>query len=147
MLVTPPIASGSIFGDDRRLSAHTAGIGTTLQRRSRLSGLSFHAALAAGVCLPDLLCQRLGDPSRSLALRSMRSGNFGAGRNDFPGQQTALGGLVSGDVAGRCPEEWRQHTGIATRVGLGQLPDRLDTVAQVAPGDDSARPRPTERRE
>ena len=140
-----PTASGSIFGDDRRLSAHIAGIGTALPRRSRLSGFSFLAALAAGVSLPDLLCQRLGNPSRAVALRPVRSGNLGAGWDDFSGQQAALGGLVPGDVAGGCPEEWRQRIGIAARVGFGQLPDRLVAVAQVAPGDDPARPRPIER--
>ena len=59
----------------------------------------------------------------------MRSGNFGAGRNDFARQQTTLGGLVPGDVAGDCPKEWNQRVGFAPRAGFGQLPDRLVAIA------------------
>src|ERR1700731_2372597 len=98
MYVTPPSTTGSILRGDRRLSAHAAGIGTALQRRSEVSGLSVCAALAAGLCLPGLRRWRVGDPPRFVALRPLRSGNFGYGRDDFPRQQTALDSLVPGHV-------------------------------------------------
>src|SRR5437016_11571228 len=139
MYVTPPATTSSILRDGRRLSAHAVGIGTAFQRRSKVSRLSVFVALAAGLCLPDLRRQRAGDPPRSVALRPVWSGNFGPGRNDFPRQQTALGGLVSGDVAGGFPEERRQCARFAARAGFGQLQDRLGAAAQIAAGDGQTR--------
>jgi hypothetical protein len=68
-------------------------------------GLSVCAALAAGLCLPGLRRWRVGDPPRFVALRPLRSGNFGYGGNDFPRQQAALDGLVASHVAGDFPME------------------------------------------
>ena len=135
MHVTPCYTTSSILGDDRGLSAHTVGIGRTLQRRSEVSGLSLRPALTAGFHLPGLRRWRAGAPSRSVALRPVRSGNFGAGGNDFPGQQAALGGLVPGNVAGDFPEKWSQCAGFAESAGFGQLQNRLVAAAQVASGD------------
>jgi thiol-disulfide isomerase/thioredoxin len=65
MYVTPPATTSSVLRDDRRLSAHAAGIGTTVQRRSKVSGLSLCPALAAGVYLPGLWRCRLVENSES----------------------------------------------------------------------------------
>src|SRR3974390_211 len=92
MYVTPPSTTSSILSGDGRLSAHAAGIGTALQRRSQVPGLSVCAALAAGLCLSGLRRWRVGDPAGFVALRPLRSGNFGHGGDDFSKQKNGPAG-------------------------------------------------------
>src|SRR6266403_2416638 len=135
MYVTPPSTTSTILRGDRRLSAHAAGIGTALQRRSEVPGLPVRAALAAGLCLSGLRRWRAGDPPRSVALQPLRAGDLGDGGDDFPRQQTALDDLVARHVARDFAEERRQRAGFAAGAGSGQLQDRLVAVAQAATGD------------
>lgn len=58
--------------------------------------------------------------------------DIGNSRNHIRGNPKALGFVVPGDLVGNHSEERSQCTGLEADSWVGQLPNRMDMVAQVA---------------
>ena len=106
-----------------------------------MSGLFVGAALAGGIRLSTMRhAVGLDDQSEPAGVCGMPVPGVRNGRHDFSGYAKTAGAVVPGDLVGDHPEEWRQRAGPATDPGVGQLRDRLDLAAQVAPGDGTTGP-------
>ena len=75
-----------------------------------------------GFCCPRCGGRKtLASIRRSAAMFGLQLPKFGDCRDDFSGHSYSPDGLVSGDVVGHQPEEWRQRLGAATSAGPEEL--------------------------
>ena len=138
-----PICCGIACG---RLSQKPDRIGGQIQDRAGVSGLFVEAALAGGIRLSTVRhAVGLDDQPEPAGVCGMPVPGVINGRHDLSGYAKTADAVVPGDLVGNHPEEWRQCAGPATDPGVGQLRDRLDLAAQVAPGDGTTGPRSAQR--
>ena len=81
----------------------------------------------------------VGEGKREVAVPRMPSAGVGDGGNDISKESLAIDRLVSSHVACYEPKEWSQCLGFATGLGIGQLPNSMGLVAEIAASYDPAR--------
>lgn len=105
-----------------------------------MPGVPVPAEMAGGLSLSALRrWSILAGAVGTNAMPAVWSPNVGDGGHDLSGHAQAFGGLVPGHVLVGEPEERSQRFGAAEGVGIGQLQNRVDVVAQVPASDGTAR--------
>ncbi len=129
---------GSVAGCGR-LPGQPGGFPSVFQIREGLPGVSVPFAVAGRFPLPTL--RTLESVAASLgivAVCPLCLPSLVDSGEDFPGHAYPAEGWVSSHQVGDQPEERRQCSGPATRLGAGELPDSLVLAAQTAAGDGQA---------
>ena len=85
----------------------------------------------------------LDNETRLLALSVLQQRELGHGGYDIRTNAAPVENLVSRNMVCNQPETRSKRFGLATCPGVGQLPNGMDLVAQVATHDGEAGSRPT----
>ena len=122
------------------LPSNARGVRGPLRHRRSLSGLSREAALADGVYLSTLRAHpRLARAHGVVAVRELRSPNFGHGGHHLRRHARPPDDVVPGDVVRDQSEDRDQRPELAAGLGPAELSDRLGVAAHAAPGHGAPR--------
>ena len=115
--------------------------GGSAPNRGRLPKIPRFPTMARGIYLSTLQwpCGVVGD-ARADDLQNMSVRGIGNRGNDFSGYAQAVATVVSGDLVRHESKERRQRNERTEDLGLRELFDRLDMVAQASPRDGETRP-------
>ncbi len=115
------------------LPQHVGRIGGQIWDRTGLSGVPAEASLAGRFRLSALPRDvGLDDQAQPAGLRWLPVPSVADGGYDLPGYAETADPMVPGHWVGDRAKKWSQCLGAAADSGLGQLPHRLDVVAQTA---------------